>query len=67
MLRVNSIPWSIVYVDGHAIGNTPQMSVPLASGPHRVDFVNTQFGLRKTLKVAIQNGKTATHIVKLAP
>ena len=31
-LRINSRPWSQVYVDGRLIGNTPQMNIPLSLG-----------------------------------
>jgi hypothetical protein len=64
-LRLNSRPWSQVYVDGRLIGNTPQMNVQLSAGSHSIKLVNPQLGMTKTLKVKIQNGKVTTKIVEL--
>lgn len=64
-LRINSRPWSQVYVDGRMVGNTPQMNLPLAAGSHNVKLVNPQLGMSKTFKVQIQSGKVATKIVDM--
>lgn len=64
-LRINSRPWSQVYVDGRMIGNTPQMSIQLSSGRHRVSLVNPDFDIRKTITVNIEAGETITRIVNL--
>jgi hypothetical protein len=64
-LRLNSRPWSQVYVDGRLIGNTPQMNVALSPGSHSVKLVNPQLSMSKTFKVKIQNGKVTTKIVEL--
>jgi serine/threonine-protein kinase len=64
-LRINSRPWSQVYVDGRLIGNTPQMNVPLSPGSHSLKLVNPQLGMSKTLKIKIQNGQVTTKIVEL--
>ncbi len=64
-LRINSRPWSQVYVDGRLIGNTPQMNVQLEAGRHRVTLVNPDFNIRHTVSVNIQPGETTTRIVQL--
>ena len=64
-LRINSRPWSQVYVDGRMIGNTPQMSIQLSAGRHRVSLVNPDFDIRKTITVNIEAGETVTRIVDL--
>ena len=64
-LRINSRPWSQVYVDGRMIGNTPQMSIQLSAGRHRVSLVNPDFDIRKTITVNIAAGETITRIVNL--
>jgi hypothetical protein len=64
-LRLNSRPWSQVYVDGRLIGNTPQMNLALSPGSHSIKLVNPQLGMSKTFKVKIQNGKVTTKIVEL--
>lgn len=64
-LRINTRPWSQVYVDGRLIGNTPQMNIQLSSGRHRVTLVNPEFDVRHTVSVNIQAGETTTRIVPL--
>lgn len=64
-LRVNSRPWSQVYVDGRLIGNTPQMNIPLPAGKHQLDLVNPQMGMKKSLAVKIKAGETLTKVVNL--
>ena len=66
-LRINTRPWSQVYVDGKLIGNTPQMGIPLTPGRHRVMLVNSQFGIQKTVSVDIPAGETVTKILTLTP
>jgi hypothetical protein len=64
-LRINSRPWSKIYVDGRLVGNTPQMGIMLGAGRHTVTLVNPDFGLRKVLTVTIKRGEVATKIVNL--
>lgn len=66
-LRVNSRPWSVVFVDGRRVGNTPQRSLELSAGTHRLEFVNEEFGLRKTVTVEVKAGETLTKVVALEP
>jgi hypothetical protein len=35
-LSVNAIPWGSVYLDGRPVGNTPQINLQVAAGPHRL-------------------------------
>lgn len=65
ILRINSRPWSQVVVDGRTIGNTPQMSITLEAGSHTVTLINSEFGYKKTLKIAIKAGEVVTKIVDL--
>jgi hypothetical protein len=65
ILRINSRPWSQIFVDGRPAGNTPQMSLKLAAGTHEVKLVNKQMGMQKKFSVSIAAGKTATKIVNL--
>jgi len=67
VLRINSRPWSQVFVDGQLIGNTPQMNIELPAGTHRVTLVNPDFGIRETVSVAIRPDETTTKIVTLSP
>jgi serine/threonine-protein kinase len=65
ILRVNSRPWSQVFIDGRMIGNTPQLNVPLSPGKHKVKLVNPQLNMSKGFDVTIQAGKPTTKIVEL--
>jgi PEGA domain len=65
MLRLNSRPWSQVYVDGRLVGNTPQMGLPLSAGNHSIRLVNAQMGLTKTFSVSVKAGQMVTKVVNL--
>ncbi|MFT3922501.1 MAG: PEGA domain-containing protein [Myxococcales bacterium] len=64
-VRLNSRPWSQVFVDGKMIGNTPQMNLQMAAGDHRITLVNPEFGLRKNITVSVKPGETVTQIISL--
>ena len=64
-LRVNTRPWSKVFVDGRLVGNTPQFNIPLKAGTHKVKLVNDQMGLTKTVKVSVKGGQTVTKVINL--
>jgi len=66
-LRINTRPWSQVFVDGQLIGNTPQMNIPLRAGAHRVTLVNSDFNIRETVSVTITAGQTETRVLTLTP
>jgi serine/threonine protein kinase len=66
ILRINSRPWSRVFVDGRLIGTTPQMKITLGAGLHTVTLVNPDFGLQKVLSVQIAPGETVTKIIELS-
>ncbi len=64
-LRVNTRPWSKVFVDGKLIGNTPQMNIPLEAGKHSLTLVNDDFSIRKTVKLDIRAGEVTTQVLTL--
>jgi hypothetical protein len=65
-LRVQTRPWSQVFVDGKLVGNTPQMAIAVTSGSHTLLLVNDEFGLRKTVKVNVAPGEVVTKVLNLA-
>jgi hypothetical protein len=65
-LRINTRPWSQVVVDGRIIGNTPQQGIPLTAGSHRVQLVNAQMGMSKTVTVKVIAGQIVTQVLNLA-
>jgi len=64
-LRVNSRPWSQVFVDGKMVGNTPQMAISLSPGSHKLKLVSPDLGLTKQMTVQIDKGKVTTKVVNL--
>lgn len=66
VLRINTQPWSKVFVDGRLVGNTPQMGIQLSAGRHRLTLVNEPLGIRKMVEVTIVADQTMTKIIQLA-
>lgn len=64
-LRINSRPWSQVYVDGRLVGSTPQTGLTLGAGRHTVTLVNPDFNLRKVLAIELKRGEIVTKVVAL--
>lgn len=64
-LRVNSRPWSQVFVDGKLVGNTPQMGISLKPGSHKLKLVSPDLGLTKQLTVQVSKGQVTTKVVNL--
>jgi hypothetical protein len=64
-LRVNSRPWSQVFVDGRLVGNTPLLNLPLKAGKHKLKLVNPDMQMSKQLTVQIDKGKATTKVVEL--
>lgn len=56
-LVVNSQPWSKVFVDGRERGNTPQPSLTVSAGSHRIEL-RTQDGRTHRRTVDVENGGT---------
>ena len=56
-LVVNSQPWSKVFVDGRERGNTPQPSLTVPAGEHRIEL-RTQDGRVHRRTVEVENGGT---------
>ena len=64
-LRVNSRPWSQVFIDGKSYGATPKLNIELAVGSHTLRLVNDEFNIEKVEQVEIVAGETRSVIVNL--
>jgi len=64
-LRINSRPWSQVFIDGRLIGNTPQMSLSVPAGRYTVRLTNPELGMSKTFIVHVPAGELVTRIESL--
>jgi hypothetical protein len=65
-LRINSLPWAEIYLDGTHVGSTPQSKLSMKPGRHRVKLVNEQMALRKTFDVYIRSGQVTTRSENLS-
>lgn len=64
-LRVQTRPWSKVFIDGQLVGTTPQMGIRLPAGSHTLVLQNDDFGIRKTVPIRIRAGETITKVLTL--
>jgi hypothetical protein len=65
LLRINSRPWSQVFIDGKPAGTTPLLGVSLSAGQHSVRLVNNTFHMRKTFDIVVNAGESTSHVVAL--
>jgi hypothetical protein len=65
MLRINSRPWSQIYIDGKLIGHTPQYGLTLVPGTHNVRLVSEELEMSKSIDVDIEAGTTTTRVENL--
>mgnify|MGYP003449613770 FL=1 len=64
-LRVNSRPWSKVFIDGKPYGNTPRLNIELPVGSHVVKLVNDEYHVEKNIEVRISAGQVESVVVNL--
>ncbi|HUU01290.1 MAG TPA: serine/threonine-protein kinase [Myxococcota bacterium] len=64
-LRINSEPFSVVFLGNKKIGPTPQMNVKLPAGSHTLTLKNEALGLSRRVRVRIEAGKVHTVFVDL--
>jgi hypothetical protein len=65
MLRINSLPWAQVYVDGRMVGNTPQRALSVSPGEHEIRLLNPAFDMGATFRVKVARGQKVTRGVML--
>jgi PEGA domain len=65
LLKVNSTPWSEVYVDKKHVGHTPLLGLQLPAGRHVVELKNPDTGAKKKLRIKLKPGEVVTKIEKL--
>jgi hypothetical protein len=63
-LMINSIPATMVVVDGKPVGMTPRMALPAVPGSHTVSFVHDEYG-KKTVTVTCKADEKKTVVVKM--
>ena len=58
-------PWSMVYINGKKIKQTPLVNYSLKPGTYSVTVVNPTYGIKKTYRVKIKPGATTTLVKTL--
>jgi hypothetical protein len=56
-LSMATTPWTVVLVDGVRVGTTPLFRLPVAPGPHVVDFINEAAGVASREEVVLQEAE----------
>jgi hypothetical protein len=64
-LRINSRPWSQIYIDGQPVGHTPQMNLSVPAGEHQITLINTEMELRTAISVQIEPNQITSRTVNL--
>jgi eukaryotic-like serine/threonine-protein kinase len=64
-LRVNTRPWSQVFIDGKPYGSTPRLNIELSVGAHTLTLVNEEFSVKKTVEVTIKAGTVENVVLDL--
>jgi len=67
VLRVQTVPYSMVSVDGRQLGNTPQTRIELPAGRHRVRLTNVEFNFDYLLDVEIRASLYHRLIHRMSP
>lgn len=56
-VSIQSRPWSRVFIDGQAVGNTPVLNHTLSAGRHQLRLENTEQGLSRTRSFTVRAGE----------
>ncbi|MBW1808699.1 MAG: protein kinase [Deltaproteobacteria bacterium] len=64
-LRINSEPFSVIFLGKRRIGPTPQMNVKLPVGSHTLTLKNDALGISKRIRIRIEANKVHTFFVEL--
>ncbi len=65
LLRLDTQPWTTVYLGRRKLGITPLLDIKLPAGRHKLRLVNKEAGRKKSIWVVIQPGKTTSLFKKL--
>jgi hypothetical protein len=62
-LTLNTVPWTMVYLDGVLVGSTPLFQLAMAAGDHQLTLVNEARGVDVAEDITIDEGRA--HKLKL--
>jgi hypothetical protein len=64
-LRLDTVPWSTVYVGDKRLGDTPLLGASLPAGRHLIRLVNSEAGIEQTIEVEIQPNEETVKKLRL--
>jgi len=56
-IRLQTVPWTEVYLDGGLLGKTPLQREGIPAGQHTLTLINGEAGIRASLSVTIEAGE----------
>ncbi|MFZ5892735.1 MAG: protein kinase domain-containing protein [Myxococcota bacterium] len=65
LVTLDSVPWSVVSIDGKPHGQTPLVNVRLPAGVHHVMMQNAELGLQTSYSVTVVAGQTLSRRIGL--
>ncbi len=65
LLRLDTRPWTTVYLGRRKLGITPLLDIKLPAGRHKLRLVNKEAGRKTSIWVVIQPGKTTSLFKKI--
>jgi len=57
-LRVNTRPWTVIYINGERFGTTPQPNIKLDPGKYRITFKRPELKIKVTKRILIESART---------
>jgi eukaryotic-like serine/threonine-protein kinase len=64
-MTIDTVPWSEVFLNGKKLGDTPLVDYPMPAGLHVLKLVNEDKGLKSSVEIEVQPGKTTVKKLKL--
>jgi serine/threonine protein kinase len=64
-LRLNTVPWSTVYLGGKRLGETPLLNLSLPAGTHVFRVVNSEQNIDHTIEIDVVAGEVTTKTLQL--
>lgn len=64
-LRLETVPWTTVYVGGKKLGDTPILGAALPAGRHQLKLVNGEQGIDQTIEIEIAANETTVKKLRL--
>jgi len=59
LLKIDTDPWSDIYLGKRRLGTTPLLGIRLPAGTHTLTAVNAELKIRLEFKVTIERNRTA--------